>query len=437
MVPTRPSRWASKLSAPGAAALLARSILAGPMLAKFMLAGAVLAGAALIVACSGPGGGTPASPGGADADAGSGDGQQVCTCATDQQCGLDPCGGSCGSCQAGDLCAGGQCVAAATCDTPGFVPTGEEAVSRTTIHGQVVRYTALTHEGATPFDRLTLTLLTNDEVTGPSEPGVYDLAGSQAGASPVWVTVEQGCSTEGTECTHTFVASAGQVNLGELGGALRADLLGLTLDEVYLDPKTGKSYPLPSGTSWCLPSYPIDVPLESVEVPGDCADPGDGNELGDRVGDMTLRACDGSERTLHARCGNAKAVWVLAVAGWCAACEQRVPEAAAFLQTNEARGLDLVILLGEDANENPPTPEYCLEYAQSHGVDPSMVYMDNIQGDAWADAFQIMDSYSGDSVSLPWEAVLRGYDLRYDFCNAHPDAGETDATTVIEGLLSE
>jgi len=404
----------------------------GPLLAS-LTAAATLS----LTACGGPGGGTPGGTPGGGGDTSESDAQQACTCAAEQQCGLDPCGGSCGTCEAGELCAGGQCVAQATCDTPGFAPSSEEAVSRTTIHSHIVRYTALTHGGTTPFDRLTLTFLTNDEVTGPSEPGVYDLADTQAGASPLWVTVERACSTEGTECAHTFVASAGQVHLQALGDALQAELVGLSLDEVYLDPKTGKSYPLPSGTHWCLPSYPIDVALESVEVPGDCADPADGNQLGDRVGDMTLRACDGSEHKLHDRCGKAKAVWVLAVAGWCAACEQRVPEAAAFLQANEARGLDLVILLGEDASENPPTPEYCMEYAQSHGVDPSIVYIDNVQGDAWADAFQIMDSYSGGNISLPWEAVLRGYDLRYEFCNAQDTTGEGDATTVIEGLLSE
>ncbi len=71
-----------------------------------------------------------------------------------------------------------------------------------------------------------------------------------------------------------------------------------------------------------------------------------------------------------------------------------------------------MVIIGEDASGMPPSLGYCKNYAQSKGVDPTKVFIDNTGGNSWAVTFDAINTYSS-SIGLPWNAVLDARSMEY------------------------
>lgn len=81
----------------------------------------------------------------------------------------------------------------------------------------------------------------------------------------------------------------------------------------------------------------------------------------------------------------------------------------------ELDGLDMMVVIGEDNLYSPPTLDYCMQYAESHDVDPANTYVDNSQGQSWRVLFGAMDNYAAGSLGLPWNGLLDARSMEYVF----------------------
>ena len=68
-------------------------------------------------------------------------------------------------------------------------------------------------------------------------------------------------------------------------------------------------------------------------------------------------------------------------------------------------------MLGQDAEGEAPTAEYCTQYAQAKGLDPARVLMDNGTDGAWGIFEQSIDLY--EYGYIPWNGILRGSNMEY------------------------
>ena len=93
----------------------------------------------------------------------------------------------------------------------------------------------------------------------------------------------------------------------------------------------------------------------------------------------------------------------------------------------KAQGLAVMIVLSEDSNYNPPTPEFCQAYADSTGVDPKHMLMD--QG--FMTLFQKMEPGS-QSFSLPWEGVLNGEGMTYEWNSVSGGNGQSVVMSLLQ-----
>ena len=92
----------------------------------------------------------------------------------------------------------------------------------------------------------------------------------------------------------------------------------------------------------------------------------------------------------------------------------------------QAEGLAVMIVLSEDGNYDPPTPEFCHAYAEQTGVDPALMLMDN----GFNTLFQFISPGAQD-FALPWEGVLNGVEMTYEWNSLTPGSGQG----VVSGLL--
>ena len=114
-----------------------------------------------------------------------------------------------------------------------------------------------------------------------------------------------------------------------------------------------------------------------------------------------------------------------------------MPAAASYYNENKGKGLELWVVLGETADGLQPDLEYCMAYAESHGMNPENLYIDynpEALNKAWDTLFSHIDSTTT-NIGLPWEAVVEGAEMTYIWNSVPPDSGA--AEQVLDGLLSE
>lgn len=350
-----------------------------------------------------------------------------CGCG-DAVCGFDLCGNACGTCgEAGKaLCSGGQCVDSSSCSAEliGFQPTAEAAYNRTTAGKTVLIYGASTGSGTPPFEKVVVELDHRKFFAdGLALAGVYDLAGQDPNDCGMCVRGYSLCNQD--DCFNKFVVEEGQVELiapGEPGGAFTGRFRGLKLKEMLIDKSTGKFKPHPNAKTFCMGDFPFDIEVPEIkEAEGTCVEQGTGIDLNDNIGDFTLTNCLGEEVNLHTRCGLYNAVWIVATAGWCGACEAFVPVVAQEYAENKGRGLDIMIVVGETSNGTKPDLAYCYQYATDKGVDPRQVFIDS-GAESWGDTFAHINTY-GSSIGLPWSAVLEGSGMEYKWNSSVGEGG--------------
>lgn len=350
----------------------------------------------------------------------------------------------CGACAAEHYCSFGKCVQdpglaageEATCDYYGYLPTNQAAFARFAGGMTRVRYVTSNVVIEPPFDKIVLEM-NQDQLFPGGAPtaGEYDLTGTAEAGAPLFLRGYAFCND--FDCASTFVATQGKLELtdpGAPGSSLGGVLRDLRLKQVRVDANTGDLIDFSKGKVWCVGDYRFatDVP-ELRTAAGSCVAAGSGDKIGDNIKNFTLQNCYGDYVDLHERCGRAKAVWIVATAGWCGACEAFVPVAAERANELVDQGLDLMVVIGENQLTGPPSLEYCLDYATAKGADPAQVFIDNDGSHSWPVLFGAIDTYSGGSIGLPWNAVLDGASMEYIWSS---NAGTGDLYSVQDALLS-
>lgn len=328
-----------------------------------------------------------------------------------------------------------------------------------------------TTDTAVPVDALAIELYTSGSYTGATTVGTYPLEGHDYASCSNCVLVRAGCS--GSTCAKTFFADVGSLVITQWdgpGGRFKANLVGVTAREVTIDENTFASTPVPGGETWCLDGLTVDAEIKSIPVSDrtqpECVANGTGPYLNDNVGNFVLTNCNGDRVKLHDQgCGQTdkKALWLVATAGWCTACSQFLAEMVANHGGSLSRekvgqqtpGLDMLIILGENAQGAKPTQAYCKSYAEQKKLDPAMVVMDwsdnevqiplvdpegyaigtNSLGTTWSKINPYLVEEGGSvTSSYPWWALLRPYNMQYIWSD---NAALTSFEEALYSLLEE
>jgi len=300
-----------------------------------------------------------------------------------------------------------------------------------------------------PADVLQVEIYTFDDYQGATDIGTYSLAGSRYEDCANCVVVRQNCTT--SSCEKKFLVDEGDLVISQwdhAGGVFRGKLVGAKAHEVTIDSETFVSTLVPGGETWCLDGVEFEAPIASLPVsdrtqPG-CVASGTGNILGDNIANFQLSDCNGRRVKLHATCNDPeqKALWVIGTTGWCTACHaffvDYVSKHGGYLSRAKVgevtKGLDMLVVLGEDNTGSKPSQAYCKAYADELGIDPSMILIDwsdspvplqvvNVPGEAvetnsLGTLWGAMDPYlyeEGGSVSTyyPWWGLLRPRNMEY------------------------
>ena len=114
-----------------------------------------------------------------------------------------------------------------------------------------------------------------------------------------------------------------------------------------------------------------------------------------------------------------------------------MPAAASYYNEQKSEGLELWVVLGETADGLQPDLNYCMAYAESHGMNPENLYMDynpESVNPAWDTLFTHISSTTT-NIGLPWQAVVEGTEMTYVWNNVPGDSGV--AESVIADLLTD
>ncbi|MFT7578978.1 MAG: hypothetical protein ACI9MR_000640 [Myxococcota bacterium] len=334
----------------------------------------------------------------------------------------------CGSCSSGEFCSNDVCVedpglidgGTATCDMYSFSETGGAALARKA--GGKTRLRMVTTNVVTEmvaerpaFDKLVLEI-NQDALYGEGDGvGTYDLVGSENRTNALYMRGHRFCND--FDCAFPYIVERGTLEItsgGAPGTMFEGVFRDVILKQVRIDAQTGDIIPFSNGKTWCMGDVSFSHAVDELSnASGDCVADGTGINVGDNIRNFTLRNCDGEMIDLHSYCGQSKALWMVASAGWCGACEAFVPEAWARYQELQDDGLELLVVVGEDNFGNEPTLEYCTAYATGKGMDPALTFIDHDGTQSWPNLFTHINTYSGGSIGLPWNVVLNGNSMEY------------------------
>lgn len=342
----------------------------------------------------------------------------------DRVCGVDDCGKPCGDCGSGTLCLGGACVAESQCDESGFEASRVAVFQRLTGGVAKLRYEATQGGIEPPYDKIIMEMV---DGKAPTTAGDYELEDLTASGA-ITITGQRYCND--VECFNKYEPVSGMLKIVEApepGKRFVASIEGARFKQTE---------PVPADKFWCVDRLDIqaDVP-DAKDTQGTCVATGTGRGIGDNIADFNLINCaTGEEVSLHGRCGKIKVMWFVASAGWCGACEAFVPKAYKRYLDDRDNGLDLAILYGETPNATPPSLAECKQYGERKGIDPSVLYLDNDGGRAWAATLDKIDNYATGSFGIPWNALLKGDSMEYMWSSY---AGEGDLYSNIDALLGK
>ncbi len=138
---------------------------------------------------------------------------------------------------------------------------------------------------------------------------------------------------------------------------------------------------------------------------GECIFSGNGMGIGSKIGDFGAMSDAGQVINLHDFCGEAKAVWLVTVAGWCTACDSYAPQANQMWLQYKDQGLQLMFVLGEDPQGNPPSQAYGQQWAEKHNVTAPVLLDPSWKG---------LDSkVTPSGYDLPWDYLFDGDDMTF------------------------
>jgi hypothetical protein len=320
-----------------------------------------------------------------------------------------------------------------------------------------------------PADVLSIEFFAGGEFTGATGPGTYKLDDPNYATCSNCVLIGANCNAD-TGCQKTFYADAGAIRLDAYdpnGGPFTGRLQGVVLREVTIDEETFESTVVTGGETWCIRDFAFESEVKGLPTSDrtqpNCVAEGTGVYLEDNIRNITYTNCLGEEVKLHDACGQAKAMWFIATAGWCSACadfiaslvEQHGGSLSRAKVAEVTPGLDMLIVLGENRQSAKPTLEYCMEYATAAKLDPAMVVVDwtdaettvplvepdnaaigtNSLGTTWAaiNPYLVADDEGSVASGYPWWALLDARNMRYVWSDY---AAREDFAAALTGLLS-
>jgi len=322
-----------------------------------------------------------------------------------------------------------------------------------------------------PGSRLEVSLRFGGVFGGPTGPGTYGLDGQRFDDCETCVIARRGCDDAGV-CDQVFFANTGTLEILQWDAAgFRAQIVGARLAEMDVDNPI-RVVPKRDGETWCLDGVEVSgMPLPAASgpiVPAQaCVPEGTGAHLGHNIADFTLPNCLGEAVSIQGRCGETRALWLMASTGWCTACTTKLRQLAMAHGGALSRavigaqtpGLDMLVIVSEDAEGEAPTQAFCMEYAEYHGLDPAMVLLDydpegravpmiepvgethtfNAMATTWAHINPYLQKVQrgmsrGVVFEYPWSALLRGQNLEYVW-SEYLDVGVFDS--VRDGLLED
>ena len=154
--------------------------------------------------------------------------------------------------------------------------------------------------------------------------------------------------------------------------------------------------------------------------------------MGEEVSNFSVKSCETNENVnVRTYFEGADAALFLGTAGWCPACSQRVPQVVSY--ADQTPGLKVMYLLGEDRGYNQPTQSYCQNYARSHNVPLSQIFIDHDGEYGHANFFRNIWPYPVDnSIGLPYHAVMDPQDWTYVYGDGGPSG---DLNSALSDLL--
>lgn len=110
------------------------------------------------------------------------------------------------------------------------------------------------------------------------------------------------------------------------------------------------------------------LPKDGTEFCGFNADAA-GKEVGASIENFGLKTYQGDAYWLHQNCGtDKKVVWIILATGSCGACESYAPLVQPMYEQYKDQGLEVMWVLGADADGNPPSLEFCENFVQDKSV---------------------------------------------------------------------
>ncbi|MFW5878227.1 MAG: hypothetical protein ACOCVR_00275, partial [Myxococcota bacterium] len=253
------------------------------------------------------------------------DGNDACVpgCETDTDCDphyCDPTHNICvectedGHCATGETCVDGVCETGSTgtCDVNGFTAASESV--EFDADNDLMVYEA--DNGSTePIDYLAIEWWVGYDFSTLA-PGTYTLgtgSNDNYATCSTCVLIMDDC-TDGSGCAKFFFASAGTVEITEIGAdgtPFSAVLNDVELAEVTIDSETWESTPVANGETWCLDGHQIDATMvgnpptsAGCTENADCSDPTPFCEQTDGICVECLEDgdCSGTDECLNNEC---------------------------------------------------------------------------------------------------------------------------------------
>ena len=250
----------------------------------------------------------------------------------------------------------------------------------------------------------------------------------------------RGCSAIG--CEKVFYASTGEVELTELGvneddeGRFAGILKNVVFEEVTI--RGGESIPTEGGETWCMNDHPFDGDFTGmIPVPGSGGgggggvNPGDCDSpslacVGEVVNDFSMYNCGTqSQKSLTEHFSGGKAGLVLLTAGWCGACERRVPEVGAMLNNPQYESFRAAVVIGDTRDRMQPDQRYCERYASDKNVPLDSMFIDHNGQASFRSIFANIWPYLSEDgrFGLPFHAVLDARTMEYVYGDRGPASG--------------
>jgi hypothetical protein len=100
-----------------------------------------------------------------------------------------------------------------------------------------------------------------------------------------------------------------------------------------------------------------------------------GFDVGDQMGDIVVKDCDGNDVSLTALCG-ASALFVFAAYGWCPLCKSVSSAQEALTDSFAGQNVASVNIVLENAQAQPADANYCKTWRAAHGQEDVVTLYD-------------------------------------------------------------